>query len=175
MVVKFKGRCKDLELHVYDYITTSQAARDYESTTSKIAKYMGRTYKRGVDVQRIISNGVIDPIKEPDELDLKDLLNTVKKVVWEKLIMLHVQPLEKREENVQKAYMLVYGQCSEGVWSKLKSMPGFNGMEKTCDLVLLLSSLKTVMFSYQGQQNKTHELIDAQMWQAARHTSSNSR
>jgi hypothetical protein len=35
-------------------------------------------------------------------------------------------------------------------------------MEKSCNLVLLLASLKTVMFSYQGQQNKTHALIDAQ-------------
>jgi hypothetical protein len=83
-VVKFKGRCKDLETHVYDYITPSQAARDYKTTTSKLAEYVGRTYERGVDVQRIISDGVIDQIKEPEALDSADLANTVKKAIWDK-------------------------------------------------------------------------------------------
>jgi hypothetical protein len=34
-MVKFKGRCKDLELNVYDYLTPSQVAKDYKTTTKE--------------------------------------------------------------------------------------------------------------------------------------------
>jgi hypothetical protein len=160
--VKFKGRCKDLEQDVYDYLTPSQAAKDYKTTTSKIAEYAGRTYDQGANVQRIIFDGVKEPFDKPDELDSANKKNAVKKAIWDKMITPLVKRMEKRDENIRKAYMLVYGQCSDGVWAKLESMPDFNWMEKSCDLVLLLTNIQTVRFSYQGQQNKTHALIDAQ-------------
>jgi hypothetical protein len=86
----------------------------------------------------------------------------VKKAIWEKLIASHVKHIEKHDDNICKAYMLVFGQCSNGVWVKLESLEGFKSMERMCDLVGLLMLIQTVMFSYQGQQNRMHALIDAQ-------------
>jgi hypothetical protein len=161
-VMKFKGRCKDLELYVYDYLTPSQAAKDYKITTKEIAEYVGRTYEKGVEVQRIIEDGVIKALDEPANLTAEEEKSEVKKAIWKKQIEAHVKRIEKRDDNVCKAYMLVFGQCSEVVRSKLESMKSYEDMQSKYDIVELLKSIQTVMFSYQGQQNKTHTLIDAQ-------------
>jgi hypothetical protein len=73
---------------------------------------------------------VIEALDEPKELDPNDTKITVKKAIWDKLITLHVEQLEKRAENMCNSYMLIYGQCSDSDWAKLESMPGFVGMEK---------------------------------------------
>jgi hypothetical protein len=67
-VMKFKGRCKDLENFIYDYLTPSQAAKDYKTTTKAIGEYVGRTYEKGVEVQRIIEDGTITALAEPADL-----------------------------------------------------------------------------------------------------------
>jgi hypothetical protein len=161
-VMKFKGRCKELELYVYDYLTPSQAAKDYKTTTKEIGEYVGRAYEKGIEVQRIIEDGAITALAEPANLTSEEQKSEVKKAIWKKQVEAHVKRLEKRDDNVCKAYMLVFGQCSEVVRSKLEAMSGYATMQSKYDLVELLSSIQTVMFSFQGQQNKTHALIDAQ-------------
>jgi hypothetical protein len=96
------------------------------------------------------------------ELTPEEQKSEVKKAIWKKLIEAHVKRLEKREDNTCKVYMLIFGQCSEVVRSKLESMSTYTVMQSKFDIVELLTSIQTVMFSYQGQQNKTHALIDAQ-------------
>jgi hypothetical protein len=161
-VMKFKGRCKDLENFVYDYLTPSPAAKDYKTTTKEIGEYVGRTYEKGVEVQRIIEDGAITALAEPADLTSEELKSEVKKAIWKKQVEAHVKRMEKRDDNVCKAYMLVFGQCSEVVRSKLEALAGYEDMHSKYNLVELLSSIQTVMFSFQGQQNKTHALIDAQ-------------
>lgn len=69
--------------------------------------------------------------------------------------------IQKRNENMEKAYVLVYGQCSEAIKSKLKSLDGFNSMAERHDLLTLLKSIESIMSSYQTQQQQTHALVNA--------------
>jgi hypothetical protein len=137
-MMKFKGRCKDLELYVYDYLTPSQAAKDYKTTTKEIGEYVGRTYEKGIEVQRIIEDGAITALAEPADLTSEEQKSEVKKAIWKKQVEAHVKRLEKRDDNVCKAYMLVFGQCSEVVRSKLEAMSGYATMQSKYDLVELL-------------------------------------
>jgi len=50
---------------------------------------------------------------------------------------------------MQNAYSLIYGQCSEGICNKLKSMPNFDKTENEGDTVALLMDIKTIMFQFQ--------------------------
>jgi hypothetical protein len=57
---KFIGQCKDIEASVYKYFTPTQAAEDYSRTTEKIAAYVARTYKGGVDVKKVMEHGTVE-------------------------------------------------------------------------------------------------------------------
>ena len=52
------------------------------------------------------------------------------------------------ESNLQKAYALVHGQCTELMKSKLKSATAWEAIEKDFDVINLLDEIKKILTTY---------------------------
>jgi poly(3-hydroxyalkanoate) synthetase len=141
---KFKGRIKDLEEYVYEYLTPSQAAQEYETTTRELAGYIGWTFVIGADIKRVIETKSITAFAMPVDLPAADEASKVKYEIWQSSRDVVLKRTTKLEENMAKAYIVFWGQCSEAVMAKVKSLTDYETMSETYGLVRLLEAIQEV-------------------------------
>ena len=55
------------------------------------------------------------------------------------------------DENLQKAYSLIFGQCTELLKSKLKSSVNWDAMSSTYDMLVLLEAMKTIIYKFEDK------------------------
>jgi len=131
----FTGGCSELKGKIYDCTTYKQADR-FILTTKAIAEYVGRSFQNGGDIRASILNEKLFTIPLPDDpadkyndvLDAKgDVIETSRSQVTyveDKIFNLALSSYMKRvamlESNIQKAYALVLGQCTDLITTKLR-------------------------------------------------------
>jgi hypothetical protein len=149
-VSKFEGRCEDLSGHIYDYANPRQAADQFTKTTREICEYLGRTYKYGADTKM-----ALETMAEPTFAEPTDPVATATRTqvrIWEKQVDEHVKRGSMLTENLNTAYSLIYGQCSDAMRAKLESRPNHIAIEGAADSIGLLENIRTVMFQFQSQR-----------------------
>ena len=73
----------------------------------------------------------------------------------------YVRQKNKLKKNLESGFLIVLGQCSETIRSKLRATRGFDVIEETSDLIELMKLLKQIMFSQRSQRYEMHSLADA--------------
>ena len=148
---RFKGACEGLKDHVYTVGDARQADR-YTKTTEQILSYILREYTQGRDVKTSLEElEAVDMIKykpkEPhprmSEVDKMVLAQEVKDYVTRKVTF---------EDNMNKAYALLLGQCSMGVKNKLESRKDWNNVKTNNDPILLLKAIKEITQDYEDSK-----------------------
>ena len=104
----------------------------------------------------------VPEIPTPKDMSVEQKKSEAARLIWDRELTAYVKKVARRQENMNKAYMLIFGQCSEGIRAKLSSMNNYEEIEETYDLVGLLKGIQAVMYSYQGQQHRSHAVIEAQ-------------
>ena len=56
------------------------------------------------------------------------------------------------DENLQKAYSLIFGHCTELLKSKLKSSVNWDDMSYTYDMFALLEAIQTIIYKFKDQK-----------------------
>ena len=112
---KFKGKCKELEGFIFDANRYNQAD-EYIRTVREIAEYVGTNYDHGSDVRQAIEEGVrptfMKPVK-PAPPDGEDDIDETDEMIWKKEVDYYVKRVTTLEANLQNAFSLVWGQCSD--------------------------------------------------------------
>ena len=81
-----------------------------------------------------------------------DTANTLTRSIVTKKIDLDVKRDDILDENLQKAYSLIFGQCTELLKSKLKSSINWDAMSSTYDMFALLEAIKTIIYKFEDQK-----------------------
>ena len=55
------------------------------------------------------------------------------------------------DENLQKAYSLIHGQCTELLKSKLKTSANWETVSSQYDILALLEEIKTIIYKFKDQ------------------------
>lgn len=71
--------------------------------------------------------------------------------IWEKQVNEHMKRGIILMENLETAYSLIYGQCSDALRAKLESRPNHAVIEGAADSIGLLKNIQTVTFQFQSQ------------------------
>lgn len=77
--------------------------------TKAIAAFVGWTYKNGVDVKKIIKKQMIVDWPLPPNLDEEASKSADKVALFKREIDQFCHRIQKRNENIEKAYFLIYG------------------------------------------------------------------
>ena len=137
---KFKGNCADLDGHIFDCSDYKQADT-YMHMHKQIAEYVGAEYKNGGDVHASIIAGMKITIPLPTHptfskgypmnptADDKDL-----EYLHHEALSMHLKQDHLLDANLQKAYALVLGQCTELLQSKLKQHADWNMLQMNQDV-----------------------------------------
>ena len=81
-----------------------------------------------------------------------DTANALTKSIATKKIDLYVKRDSILDENLQKEYSLIFGQCTELLKSKLKSSVNWDAMSSTYDMFALLKAIKTIIYKFEDQK-----------------------
>ena len=153
----FRGGISELSGHYYDFSDYTDSDR-FIATIRNIKDHIGRTYTNSGDVRRYLDDGVVCSIPMPPDpedkyTDIVDKNNIIIKtarqkishaeeVIFNQKISLYVKREQILESNLQKAYSLVYGQCTEVVKNKLKSVGSWESIERNLNVLQLLAEIR---------------------------------
>ena len=115
---KFKGNSTALEGYIFDCSDSKQADK-FITAIKRISEHVGTKYKYGGNIRSSIDNSTGFAILLPVVPD--DTANALTRSIDTKKIDLYVERDGILDENLQKAYSLIFGQFTELLKSKLKS------------------------------------------------------
>ena len=172
---KFKGNCADLDGHIFDCSDYKQADT-YVHTHKHIAEYIGVEYKSEGDIHASIIGGTkiaiplpIHPIFSqgypmnpiPEDKDREYMHREILSMAVKQEYLLYA--------NLQKAYALVLGQCTELLQSKLKQHADWAMLQCNQDVLSLLKVIKGICYKFEDQKyaplalnNAKHALFNLQ-------------
>ena len=121
---RFKGNQSELQGQIFDCSDYKQADT-FVSTLKRISEYIGAQYKHGGDIRSSILQGTKTTISIPTAPTVVDpTALTSAEITLQMIFKGEIDAYIKRktmlDDNVQKAYSLVLGQCTDLLQSKLK-------------------------------------------------------
>ena len=153
---KFQGACEALKDYIFD-CSDHRQADCYANSLKRISEYVGSEYKNGGDIQSSVINETKFTVPTPTAPTVADPDNPTPD---EKLqLRLHEKRLDamvKREgtldDNIQRLYSLVLGQCTDLLQTKLKQQADWNTVSTDQDGIELLKMIKTAVHRFDDQK-----------------------
>ena len=84
----------------------------------EIAEYFSRNYDYGTDLKLTIQKVQAFDVPMPGDVDAN--ASDTEKLIWNKRVTEYVRRTAKLQSNMQKAFPLIYGQCTEFLRAKLE-------------------------------------------------------
>ena len=157
----YKGECAALGDNVCTYNDASQADR-CSKTTDSLMKHIQREHTRGQDVVDALEKG--KPL-DPNSCKPKDnskpgaetrssphKLSSLEEMMLAGEVKNYFFRKEKYEDNMNKAYGLILGQCTQGVKNKLETEKVWDAIHASHDPIELLKLIKQVTLNYQDSK-----------------------
>ena len=116
----------------------------------QIAEYVGTEYRNGGDIRSTIEHNVRFAIPMP--LAPSGTNDEVEKMILTKKVDAYVKRDSILDENIQKAYSLMLGQCTELLKSKLKTTTDWMTVSTELDILGLIKTIRSVIFKIEDQR-----------------------
>ena len=164
----FSGGIEDLKSHYYDCSSYKQADK-FVTTTKAIKKYGGKNYSNGGDIRATLENmreyeieNPIDPSEDYEDIIDSDTgqvtqtaieqVSYLEKKRYDNEIIAMVKRRNALKSNIQKAYSLILGQCTELMKDKLKASTKWEEIQSSQDALELLNEIKTITYKFEEQK-----------------------
>ena len=153
---KFKGNEADLLGQIFDCSDYKQADT-FVNTLKRISEYIGAHYEHGGDIRSSILQGTTITLTIPTAPVFADpIAPTVAEQTLQLIFKGKIDVYIKREtmlqDNIQKAYSLILGQCTDLLQSKLKQQAQWAAISSSQDAIELIGLIKTITFKFEDQK-----------------------
>ena len=153
---KFTGNCIDLQGQIFDCSNCKQA-ETFVHTHKRISQYVKAEDKYGGDISSSIINERKVEVTIPPTLVYVDPealtpQEETEKLIFKSLIDSYIKCIATLDTNIQKAYHLIIGQCTDLLQSKLKQQAQWSDISQEQDGIALISLIKTITFKFEDQK-----------------------
>jgi len=131
-------------------------------TVKILGEYIAKNLKFPGDLAPLTKHLTLPTIPRPQHLDPneQDLLTIA---IWKKNINSYCMQVDYLNSNLKTIFAVIYGQCSESMKAKLKSLDDFEEKDQDCDCVWVLKAIKGITYHFEGQRFPYLSLDDARM------------
>ena len=150
----FKGAVGEMNGHVFEIHSESSKSIQFQRTIDELCMYMSRKYEYGGDMAKMITEqkevdfDAVKPAYPVNDSDQTDM------AIWTRLIEKHVDRLTHYNRNKDALFMIIWGQCSDNMQAKLKTIATFDDMRSKQDCLGLLKGIQGI--SYKMEFRSTH-------------------
>ena len=150
---QLKGECAALGDAVYTFGDEKQSER-FNKTTDKILNYIFTNYDQGKYVKESLEKYEMYDIDlwRPEEIEDGTQLGEVEKMVLQQEVRAYVQIRNKFEDNMYKAFGLIYGQCTIRLKNKLDDRKDWKALKDKGDPIQLLTAIKEITQNFQDSK-----------------------
>ena len=147
--------------NVFQTLSENGDRKQFERTREALQRYALTELTHSQDMLPIVRDLDIQVIAEPDDISAEDEKSKLKVRLWEKRVDAYAKRLDVLEENKKEIYAAAWGQCSKPMKEKVRMTEDFEEMNKACNPLWLLKTIKAVSYQFEGQRNTFLALDDA--------------
>ena len=139
---KKTGDIEELGNHVLN--CASGASETHERTSRKLADYIGREH--GGDMRYVVENHKKKTMPKPEQVDSP---TEADELIFKAKCSNYVKRELKMDENSDKAYSIVWGQCAPSMKAKLRAIQDYETMKDDLDTAKLMKEIKLISCNFQ--------------------------
>ena len=168
----FAGSMSELNGHVFEVHYETTKINQYTRTCEEIRKYVSRKYEYGGDIATMMEedreinfDGLKPKYPEPKEgatvTSDKDGIDPTDKRIWERECDNFVKRRDYYRQHKVALFMIIWGQCSDTMQAKLKTIKTFEKIEKSRDRLGLLREIKAISYDFESDRCPYESAFDA--------------
>ena len=128
----------------------------FDVFTEKVWDYIVREYKHGRDIKSVFTklqlpHEAFKRKHKPKGLSSEEEEDDAEVKMQEQRYKMYILRESQLEDNLSKAYSLVWGQCTNALQSVIKGLNNYNEKSDDYDVIWLLTSLKNLRSRYQSK------------------------
>ena len=135
---------------IFDLVGARSADLSIKSKKA-LANYIGQTYQHSGDIRRAIETLTLPIILTPTA-PVGDPIPPLIAAIFGEQVKEYVKQNSRLHENIKRLWALVWGQCSDTIWTRLQSLETYEDMRAASDGLQLLIAIKDLMFNIQEQK-----------------------
>ncbi|KAL7470808.1 hypothetical protein ACHAXS_011072 [Conticribra weissflogii] len=157
---KFRSDIPELETHTFDCGTSNDAAL-FEESLEAVADYVEREFKYGGDASQSLREMDLAVVAEPNNPDPSWKADKPWEYdKWMTKYRKYADRVELLEENIKKAYALIYGsQCSPALRTRLQGTDGWKTIEHERDAIQLLLAIRGICCKVNDAAQASYSLV----------------
>jgi hypothetical protein len=147
--VAFTGEVEGMEGKVFDLSSTDGTKQvvSYEDTLKKLKKHVGNKFENGADVTKSMDQ--MRRVEIPLPEDLPEGASAAATRAWNKKIDMAVINDNKLTCNLERLFLVIVSQSSEGLLTKVREQTAWKEVEESRDGLGVLKLVRNVMQDYQ--------------------------
>jgi hypothetical protein len=161
----FKGKCADLQGHVYDVGLPNSNNDLFSKTTKEIAEYVACTIDGAGEFRLAMVDMVFTTLTVPAAPANATGQNEPSWVDREQYKLQYSEYIKKKEKRMQhetKVFPLILGQCSRTIRDRLEAHADWGAINSKSDVLALLKLIQKSMYTKSTNRHPIHALVDAE-------------
>ena len=146
--------------HVFQVFYECNDKRQFTRTIEALEEYFAKNLKHAGDMTTLTRELQNPTIEEPPDLPEEET-SRLKVAIFEKKVAAYVTRCDILESNLQAAYAVIWGQCSEAMKAKLQGLEKYNTTRDACDCGWLLTQIKAIRHKFEEKRYGYSSLNDA--------------
>ncbi|MFN7263281.1 MAG: reverse transcriptase domain-containing protein, partial [Cyanobacteriota bacterium] len=143
---------------MYDTSSTDPT-ESFQKTTKEIAEYVAKTYDRAGEYRLGLVNMELEELVEPPEP--KDDSSSIAMKKWERQCKEYDRKLEARQENQERVFALIMGQCTPAMIDRVTGEATWSSINNNSDVIGLLKLIQSNSTIKNAQTEESHAVLDA--------------
>jgi hypothetical protein len=159
----FKGNTEGMNGHVFQCYTECSDKKQFSKTVEALGEYVAKNMKYPGDMSPLTKSTTPKTPKLPRPKALTDeqKKDSVADAIWALELKAYIARRDYLEGNLKSAYVIIWGQCSEPMRAKLRSLDDHESKSESSDCVWLLKEIKAITYQFEGQRYVFLSIDDA--------------
>jgi hypothetical protein len=159
----FKGSTTEMNGNVFECYDEQYDRRQYTKTVEALESYVKKNLTFSEDLSNLFAEEMKEPvITEPADPTADAKVPTkLQEMVYVEQVKGYVKRLTALQSNLGTVHAVIWGQCSEAMKAKIKSLKEYKAKTETNDCFWLLKQLKAVTLQFDEKRNVFVSLLEA--------------
>ena len=148
--------------HVFECFQEGTRQSQFAKTMEALGEYIAKNVKNPGDMMCITEELKAPEVTKPKSLTQAEIDDSLTFALWKEEVSEYSKRRGVIQQNVKALFAVIWGQCSESMRDKIKSMDEYKAKLTEGDCIWLLRNIKGIMMRFEGQRSLFLSLNDAE-------------
>ena len=158
----FKGHTKEMNGHVFECFHEGAKQNQFTKTIEALGEYIAKNMKNPGDLMSLTKELKAPEVPLPKKLTTEEAADALTAALWKEEVTEYSKRKGMVKQNLKALFTVIWGQCSESMRDKLKSIAEYKEKDNEADCEWLLVNIKGVMLRFEGQRDIFLSIDDAE-------------